>query len=142
MRSGKGNSEEKESKNLVAMFPCNECDYYATEKSVLYEHRRSNHGIHCNECNQKFASQGVLNKHKEAKKLKKHLLNQALNNKKIKAQQNVLNCSYCHSTFLEESDLKAHIESEHETMKYPCGNCPYQVTSLKMYLRHVKTHHM
>ena len=136
------NQEEKQyPKHLLAKFPCNECTYQTTEKSILNDHKRSKHGIVCNQCYQTFGSQGVLNKHREAK----HFMNPSINSKKTKSkthQNTILTCNYCQSIFFEEGDLKNHIESVHETMKYPCAYCPYQVTSFKMYMRHIKTHHL
>jgi len=114
-------------------YPCDKCDYVATQKSSLVRHRQTQHeGIRqmhqqqpdgkqhpCDQCPSTFSQLCSLNRHKTAKH----------SGVSYPCDQ----CDYIGTTPL---NTKLHKRSKHEGVRYPCDICGYQATQSGVLNRH------
>lgn len=132
-------------------FPCQLCDYQATQKSHLTQHNNSVHQnikIQCTMCGHKAAHLGHLkthiqSQHKEVKKTLCVLCNKEFsglyNHIKSKHKGVTYNCNICQYKITQNSHLTRHIKTLHfKERKYPCKICDYQATIKSNLSNHVK----
>ena len=69
---------------------------------------------------------------------------QLISNSKFKCEKNeegMFVCDQCERQFSDRSNLRTHIKSIHEGVKYPCDQCHYQATKRTNLENHVKSKH-
>ena len=54
---------------------------------------------------------------------------------------NVTTCDECGYATITAGDLKKHIKSKHEGLRYPCDKCEYASTKLSSLTEHIKRKH-
>ena len=108
-------------------YPCDQCDYQATEKNGLQKHNKSKHeGINyiCDKCNYQATKLGDLRRHIQSK------------HEGIKYP-----CNQCYYQATQQGTLQRHIQSKHKGIKYPCDQCDYQATQQGDLRRHIQSKH-
>ena len=130
--AGQPSSIQKQEKEKQK-YPCDKCDYIATQKSSLVRHKQTQHeGIRqmhqqqpdgkqhpCDQCPSTFSQLCSLNRHKTAKH----------SGVSYPCDQ----CDYIGTTPL---NTKLHKRSKHEGVRYPCDICGYQATQSGVLNRH------
>ena len=109
-------------------FPCNQCEYVATQVSSLYAHQAFKHnGIRhpCDQCQYAATTSSNLKKHK----LAKHTIIR-------------LKCDQCDYKAFDKSSLKRHVASKHEKIGYPCNVCEYVATQVSSLNAHKASKHI
>ena len=136
-------------------YPCNQCDYKASQKVSLKLHVQAKHeGIKycCNQCDYQSAHQSSLNRHKQSmhegvkyacsqcdyQATHKNSLNVHIQSKH---EGIMYPCNECDYQAARQSHLTRHIQTKHEGIKYPCGQCDYQATCQEGLSRHIQSKH-
>jgi len=151
------------------VFPCDHCDYKATQKGHLKAHIQSLHGkttvCFCNLCDKKFSSKPSLRYHiynyhtvkkdngnfstvMESGKIKcRDCDKEYLNRNNLLRHFNIVHkgfrvsCDMCDFKAGEKSALKTHIQSIHEKIRYDCSQCDYKATQKGHLKTHMKRQH-
>ena len=133
--------------NSGIRYPCDHCNYEATQKSALKRHKQSQHGVmgtlnvegnyipsqktenelhnlYCDQC--EFVTSSMQN-------LKQH--------RTFVHQGKGYPCDQCQYVAHMPSSLKVHKESKHEGIRYPCEQCEYKATQRSALKRHYQTKH-
>ena len=137
------------------IFPCDQCEYVATQMGNLKTHKESIHqGIKypCDQCDYVASQLGNLKQHKERKHegirypcdqcshlstskghLKKH----------IEAVHMGIeySCDKCDLTFKSVKALRLHREAKHEGITYPCLSCEYIASTKALLKKHTQSRH-
>ena len=108
---------------------CSFCGYQATQKGSLNTHVRSLHlGIkyECKHCGIKLSTKASLNSHID-------LIHNMIPRKGV-------DCKEC-GKFMSKGNLKFHINSVHEKIRYKCNQCNNEFTqesSLRMHVKRIQ----
>ena len=108
-------------------YPCDQCNYKATDRSNIRRHIKSVHDrvkYPCNQCSYKATVPGSLQQH-------------------IKSIHEGIKypCDECNYKASYPSQLLRHVKSIHEEVKYPCDQCNYTATRLSCLNQHIKSTH-
>ena len=149
-------------------YPCKQCDYQATKMTDLRYHIQYHHeGIRypCQQCDHQASRPQNLKHHVkakhstsyyESKKIREENANFAcdLCDKKLSTMEGMklhiasqhlklksYICQECGFQTYRRDNLKQHILSIHEGIKYPCPHCEYKATQPSGLTRHVKKQH-
>ena len=138
-------------------YPCDLCDYQATQPSNLKAHIQKRHeGIRypCDQCDYQAKTKTCLQRHIESQHegvrytcnqcdkqftsqntLRTHMLKH-----QIRKEMRYF-CDQCGHQAKTEKSLQEHIQSKHEGFKYPCNQCDYQATTQRSLRKHVLFKH-
>ena len=108
-------------------YPCDKCDYAATQKGKLKYHKEAKHqGVryHCDLCEYSAKRPDILKEHKESK------------HEGIKYP-----CDQCEYSACRPATLRQHKESKHEGIRYPCDQCDYAGTEPSSLRKHKRALH-
>ena len=134
-------------------YPCNECDYVATQTGHLKTHIEIKHkGIRypCSKCD--YAAKTAINLNRHVKNIHKRVRYYPCSkcvyiattanalNKHVENKHEGLRypCSQCDYIATLASALKVHVESKHEGVRIPCSQCEYSATDTSTLKRHVE----
>ena len=111
-------------------YPCNHCNYQATQKSSLKNHIRSSHEnnfVTCLKCDFKTKSKNSLYTHK----------------KRVHESKLTFNCAECQFKTNSKSNLGEHIKRSHLDMKYVyyCSLCDYSSMDKLWTTKHMTSSH-
>ena len=121
-------AQHKNTKTIGLMFQCPDCNQQFTQQGQLIKHFLSEHeGVNfaCQHCNQKFTRQG-LEKHMQFSHI-------------VKPRKQA--CNQCDKQYTKLTDLRNHIESKHEDMKFECDRCKFTAKSKYIVTRHIQFDH-
>jgi len=127
VKSGSISSQRQVIKNSENKYPCDQCNYKATESNNLQRHIKSIHdGVKypCDQCNYKATASSSLQQH-------------------IKSIHDGVTypCDQCNYKAKDPSHLRRHIKSIHEGVKYPCNQCNYKFSYPSDLKRHTNRFH-
>ena len=113
----------KKSKHEGIQYPCDQCEYAASELGNLHQHKQSKHeGIRypCDQCEYAATQLSALKRHKQSK------------HKGIRYPRD-----QCEYDATGQGHLKQHKKAKHQGIRYPCDQCKYvasQLSSLKIHM--------
>ena len=128
-------------------YPCNLCEYVASKLSNLKRHIATKHEAiryPCDQCEYTSPSMDLLQRHKDSKHntngytyVYSDSITYPPTPKVPKTPQTLrFPCNQCEYSANTKSNLKSHVETEHEGIRYPCDQCDFAATKKTNLMQH------
>ena len=133
---------------------CDKCDFKATKKGNLIEHKRTEHGaltFKCDQCSYEASQDKYLTVHKEYRHqgimnecdkcdFKAAWKNTLIQHKQVRHEGKWKKCENCDYKAATRSGLNMHIMAKHKGVRYFCDQCDHVATQERGLKVHKKRH--